>query len=587
MNPHFPYTHPEQLKSLTIQELQDLAGELRAYLVSTILHSGGHFAGNLGVVELTLALLSEYNLPYDSVIWDVGHQSYIHKILTGRYADLPGIRSLNGISGFPKMEESVFDAFGTGHSSTSVSAGLGMAVAARLQGETEKRIAVVVGDGALTGGMAFEALNNLAASQANLLVIVNDNHMGIDPNTGAMDRHLQHISESAENIFQNLGLDYFGPVDGHDLNTIKPLIRSLRKKEGPQVLHIRTTKGKGYAPAEAEQTLWHSAPQFVKINPGENPARKWQDAFGDCLMNIADLDEKVVGITPAMPSGSGMVKLMEKYPHRFFDVGIAEQHAVTFAAGLAAGGNKPFLNIYSTFLQRGYDQLIHDVALQKLPVVFCIDRAGLVGEDGPTHHGSFDIAFLQCIPNMLIAAPADEPELQQLMKLAPEVNLPFAIRYPKGSIPAALHSNALQFGKGICLQKGSHTAIISTGLASQFCHQALNACEGTPSHYHFPFIKPLDTDLLDSIFSTHSHIITAEDGCISGGFGMALADYSAQNKYMLQFTHAGIPDEFISHGNNNELYEMCGYSPQRIVQMIHQIMKGYLPNSESETDPEA
>ncbi len=546
--------------------------EIRAYFISTILHSGGHFAGNLGVVELSVALHYVFNFESDRIIWDVGHQAYIHKLLTNRKEALKHIREFNGISGFPKMTESTWDHFGTGHSSTSISAALGMAVAASLKGQNQRKIVAVVGDGALTGGMSFEALNNVISTHPNLLIILNDNHIGIDPNTGAIDRHLQDISSHTENIFTNFGLPYQGPIDGHNLPELIRVFNAAKSVIGPQVLHLKTTKGKGYLPAETEQTRWHSTSRYVKINPPAKPAnRKWQDVFADTLIELAQHNSQILGITPAMPSGSGMIKAMEKFPTRFFDVGIAEQHAITFAAGLATEGFIPFVNIYSTFLQRGYDQWIHDVALQKLPVVLCIDRAGLVGEDGPTHHGTFDIAFLRCIPDIIISAPRNEIEFRNLMHTAAKTQIPFCIRYPKGEgflnqLPSEL--NTIDAGKAVALKNGKKVAIISTGITSTFALQAAELTKQPAGIFHFPFIKPLDTDCLNQIARDYTNIITIEDGAITGGFGEGIADYMASIAYNGKIKHLGIPDAFITHGDNAILYDICGYSPAKIAAAI-------------------
>lgn len=553
----------EDVRQLERSLLQPLADECRDYLISTILESGGHFAGNLGVVELTVALMHKLNPGHDRIIWDVGHQSYVHKMLTGRRERLHTIRSFGGLSGFPSRSESQADAFGTGHSSTAISAALGIAVANTLQGNRSAMVVAVVGDGALTGGMAFEALNNATSTDANVLIVVNDNHMGIDPNTGAIDQHLQLLNPDDHNIFKDLGLPYHGPVDGHDMDALLVALDAAVAQKGPRVLHVRTVKGKGYAPAEAEQTRWHSTSRFVKIDRDSQPAGiRWHEAAGRILHELAHKDARLTGITPAMPTGSGLLDCFRDFPDRFFDVGIAEQHATTFAAGLAAGGMKPFLVIYSTFLQRGYDQVIHDIALQCLPVVICIDRAGLVGEDGPTHHGVFDIPFLACIPNMKILAPAWPEELRLMMKDALETSGPVAIRYPKGNVqPAPVN---IENVAPVCLKEGSNTAIVSTGLATNLAMEASSARGFTATHYHMPVIKPLDAGFVAMLASRYSKIVTVEDGAIAGGMGHILASALYQAGFSGNITHLGVPDAFIPHGSNNVLYEFCGYAPEDI-----------------------
>lgn len=564
---------PQELKTLSIDSLTEVCKELREEFINTISTHGGHFAGNLGVVELTVALHYEFDFLKHKIIWDVGHQSYIHKMITGRRDDLPGIRSLNGISGFPKMSESNYDHFGTGHSSTALSAAMGMAAAARLNNQTDIVHIPIVGDGALTGGMTLEALNNLAANYSNVLLIINDNHIGIDPNTGAIDKHLQEMEANKPNIFTNLGIPYFGPVDGHNLTELIAALQSVKEIKGPRVLHVKTIKGKGFAPAEAEQTRWHSTTKYVKLETGNsNHGKKWQDVFADSLMELASLFPDLVGITPAMPSGSGMIKPMLAFPERFFDVGIAEQHAVTFAAGLAAAGKIPILNIYSTFLQRGYDQLIHDAALQKLPVIFCIDRAGLVGEDGPTHHGAFDIAFLRCIPDIILAAPSNAQEFRNLLYTACTAGKPFAIRYPKGNIPATEVEPAgyesLQIGKGTCVKKGKNTAVIGIGLGTELASQAILKSNSGASLYDIRFVKPLDKDLLQHIFSSYNNIITIEDGSISGGCGEEIRILSQDFGFTGKITNLGIPDCFVEHGDNAQLYSQCGYGVEKIIELL-------------------
>ena len=562
------------MAGLNPSELAQLADECRHYIIETILKSGGHFAGNLGVVELTVALMHCMNRQ-DRLIWDVGHQSYVHKILSGRKNDLPGVRTFGGISGFPKRDENPADAFGTGHSSTAISAALGMAEADLLQNNPNALTIAVVGDGALTGGMAFEALNNAGTSQANVLIVINDNHIGIDPNNGAIDRHLQSIESSTDNVFTLFGLPYTGPVDGHNLNELLHAIRSNIGLTGPRILHVKTIKGKGYTPAETEQTRWHSTASYVKIeNVQQQSGLKWHELVGQELLNLAQNDNKVVGITPAMPSGSGLQQCFNEFPNRFFDTGIAEQHAATFAAGLAAAGMKPYLVVYSTFLQRAFDQVIHDIALQQLPVTMLIDRAGLVGEDGPTHHGVFDMAFLSCIPGIDLYAPAWKEELQEYLRIATGANKPVAIRYPKG--PAA----GIQ-GKNIdlkqltekgysLLQTGSGIALVSCGLATLLCEKAVEQTANNPGHFHIGRIKNFHPELLNDL-KQYTHIVTVEDGCIPGGMGHQLLNCLQQIGFRGQCTNLGVPDRFIPHGSNEKLYEYCGFAPHQIADCVQKL----------------
>jgi len=562
----------KDLSALNEGELRILSNECRQFLIDTILQHGGHFAGNLGVVELTVALLKIFNTDTDSVIWDVGHQSYAWKVLTGRREDLSSIRSYGGIAGFPKRGENPADHFGTGHSSTAISAAMGMAVAAKLQKNNHSVHIAIVGDGVLSGGMAFEALNNAVATQANLLIIINDNQISIDAGTGAMNEHLASIKPGESNIFRQLNLDYHGPVDGHDLPQLLNELSRLKTLQHPRVLHIKTIKGKGYAPAEAEQTKWHSTSKFVKIDTQKTtPARKWHEVAGETMLEIAVKHPHTVGITPAMPSGSGLIECFKTYPDRFFDTGIAEQHAVTFAAGLSAGGVKPFVFIYSTFLQRGYDQVIHDIALQNLPVVICIDRAGLVGEDGPTHHGVFDIPMLRCIPGIKLLAPATAGELQTMMHAAVEANYPTAIRYPKGAVPEfsvnTCNKNPLE-NPGECIIKGEKIAVLSTGIATALVHEAFKLDDFPAAHYHFPVINLLSDKMTAELVHAYSHIITVEDGAIAGGFGEAWSEKLYNFGFQGKVQHLGIPHEFITHGSNDILYDLCGYSPRKIAQAL-------------------
>ncbi len=558
--------HPSQIHDLSEIQLSELADELRNYIIETILLHGGHFAANLGVIELTVALLNQFNLNNDVILWDVGHQSYPYKVLTQRKNQLQSIRNYQGISGFPKIEESAFDHFGTGHSSTAISAAMGMAMAAKIDNESDKNFIAVVGDGALTGGMSYEAINNLLGSNLNVTVILNDNQMGIDPNTGALNHHLMGSNNlEIQNWFQWFGLNYYGPIDGHNINDLTEAFVSLKKIQGPKLLHVKTIKGKGYEPAEKEQTRYHATSKYVKIQPNDMPSKKWQDVFGDILIEVAKKHEAVVGITPAMPSSCGMLNAMKLFPNRFFDVGISEQHAVTFAAGLATKGKIPIVNIYSTFLQRAYDQLIHDVALQNLPVIFCIDRAGLVGEDGPTHHGAFDISFLNCIPNIEIFAPIDAQELCNAICYGIEARKPIAIRYPKGTLTDCewtIPPNNLEINFPPKTDIQDHKiAIVSTGNASTIALQAIEEGGLNVDFLHFPQIKPMPICDL----SHYKTVITIEDGSIRGGFGEAL---ETQYSFEGQWIHLGIPDEFIAHGSNDILYEIAGYGVNAIIKTV-------------------
>jgi 1-deoxy-D-xylulose-5-phosphate synthase len=557
--------------------LPGLCEELRGELIKIILRQGGHFAGNLGVIELTVALHRVFSSPEDPIVWDVGHQAYPHKMLTGRMSDLHTIRRYNGISGFPKRGENPHDVFGTGHSSTALSAALGMSLAASLKKEIHRTCIAVVGDGALTGGMAFEALNQAAVSQSRLLIVVNDNNIGIDPNTGAMARMLQEMEPGKPNWFTAMGFDYYGPADGHDVLALVEMLERLKAGKLPAVLHVKTIKGKGYEPAEKEQTRFHSAPAWVKLDPAQphKEQLRFQDIFGDTLCELAALHPQVCGVTPAMPSGSGMRRVMQEYPDRFWDVGIAEQHAVTLCAGLAAEGMKPFCSVYSTFLQRGYDQLIHDVALQSLPVVFCIDRAGLVGEDGPTHHGSFDLAFLNPIPNLIIAAPRDEAHLRALMHTAAaDTEKPWAIRYPRGGSGRPMQQidiPADSLGKAEWLREGSGTVILALG---PLCFAALEAAERseTPCAVaDMRFLKPLDLTFLDTVFAHFDAVITLEDGVVNGGLATAVAAHAAAVNYRGKLRHLGIPDVFPSQGSVAELWKELGYDRDGIAAAIRSV----------------
>jgi 1-deoxy-D-xylulose-5-phosphate synthase len=528
------------------------------------------------VVELTVALHYIFNFEQDKLVWDVGHQAYIHKLLTERKDQFESIRRLNGLSGFPKIDESIYDHFGTGHSSTSISAILGMAEASLLDQRNKKHIAVI-GDGSLSGGMAFEALNNLGMSKANVLVIVNDNEMGIDPNLGAINQHLAKINNSSSNFFENLNIDYSGPIDGHDLDALTSFFIKNKKVTKPQVLHIKTVKGKGHEAAEKEQTQWHSV-SYVKIDPLKPETRdvkplKFQDVFGYTLVELAKQDARVVGITPAMPSGSSMKYLMDEMPERVFDVGIAEQHAVTFSAGLALEGKRPFCNIYSSFAQRAFDQIIHDVALQNIPVVFCLDRAGLVGEDGPTHHGVFDLAFLNCIPNLTVVSPMDEHELRNAMYWAKDyTDGPVVIRYPRGRGTKINYQNpitSIEIGKSRMIIEGNELAILSIGAIGTEVQKALNRGGFKDvTHIDARFMKPLDTQLYVEAFRRHRRIITVEDGCLKGGFGESIKVLALDIKFSGSITSLGLPDEFIPHGEIHELREKYGINSDGIEKVI-------------------
>jgi 1-deoxy-D-xylulose-5-phosphate synthase len=569
---------PSDLKKLSNDQLPQLCQEIRGFFIEKILKNGGHFSANLGVVELTVALHYTFDFKIDRLVWDVGHQAYIHKLLTGRKKDFERIRKLGGIAGFPKIDESEYDHFGTGHSSTSISAILGMAEAAKLDNKPHKHIAVI-GDGSLTGGMAFEALNNLGTSNANVLVIINDNQIGIDPNSGAINHHLNTINENI-NFFKTLGLEYEGPIDGHDMNE---LIHSLEKcgdVTTPQILHIRTIKGKGYLPAEKAQTDWHSV-SYVKIDPSKSNAEdpspsKFQDVFGHTLLELAEKDQRIVGITPAMPSGSSMKILMDAMPDRVFDVGIAEQHAVTFSAGLAAAGKRPFCSIYSSFAQRAYDQIIHDVALQNIPVVFCIDRAGLVGADGPTHHGSFDIAYLNAIPNLTIISPMDEHELRNAMYWAADfTGGPVVIRYPRGIGSKTTFKNEIQplkIGTSRILQKGNQIAIISIGEIGTEVQKAIKDLGNTIHHIDARFIKPIDENEIINTLQSFDQIVTVEESCLIGGFGQQIKSIAQDQNYMGKITSLGLPDQFIEQGTRDELRAKYKLDENEIRRCIHAIM---------------
>ena len=565
---------PSGLRKLNPEQLPQLAKELREFIIDIIATKEGHLGASLGVVELTIALHYLFDTPTDLLVWDVGHQAYGHKILTGRKEVFHTNRQFDGVAGFPSRKESNFDAFGVGHSSTSISSALGMAIASRLKGETEKQHIAVIGDASIASGMAFEALNHAGVSKANLLIILNDNAIGIDPSVGALKEYLTKVKSDKKlaaqnNIIKALNFEYSGPINGHDLPKILSELERLKTIKGPKFLHVITTKGKGLQQAEEDQVTYHAPGKFDKksgerVTKDLNLYTKYQDVFGKTIVELADQNDKIVGITPAMLTGSSLKFLMEKYPKRTFDVGIAEQHAVTLAAGMTTQGIIPFCNIYSTFLQRAYDQIIHDVALQNLPVIFCLDRAGVVGEDGATHHGVFDIAYLRCIPNLIIFAPSNEIELRNILYTAQlGLDNPIAIRYPRGFgkiIDWEKPFNKIEIGKGICLQEGENIAILSVGTIAKNISDAQDLIDvkSNYAHYDMRFVKPLDEQLLHRIFQKHQTIITVEDGIIKGGFGSAILEFASENKYQNNITVLGIPDEFIPHGSILELHKKIG-----------------------------
>lgn len=562
---------PKNLRQVSASDLPQLAQELREFIIDIVATKEGHLGASLGVVELTIALHYIFNTPNDKLIWDVGHQAYGHKILTDRKEIFDTNRQLGGISGFPKMSESEYDSFGTGHSSTSISAILGMAIASKLKGDTNKQHIAVIGDASIASGMAFEGLNHMGVTDANVLVILNDNAIGIDPSVGALKKYLTNVKKGNakdENIFECLNFDYSGPIDGHDINQLLSELERLKSISGPKLLHVITTKGKGLKQAEENQVTYHAPGKFDKITgnlvekSSENLPPKYQDVFGHTIVELAKENEKIVGITPAMPTGSSLKFMMEELPGRAFDVGIAEQHAVTMAAGMATEGLVPFCNIYSTFLQRAYDQVIHDVALQNLPVIFCLDRAGLVGQDGATHHGVFDIAFLRCIPNLIVYSPMNEIELRNIMYTA-QLGLehPIAIRYPRGrgvlkewKIPF----EKIEIGSSRELKKGSKIAILSIGHIGNLISEIITELEHPVEigHYDMRFIKPLDKNVLVKIFADYAKVITFEDGCKKGGFGSAILEISNEMNYAGKITIMGIDDKFIEQGTTEELYQI-------------------------------
>jgi 1-deoxy-D-xylulose-5-phosphate synthase len=619
---------PHDLKQMSREQLHQVCDELRQYIIDVVSVHGGHFGASLGVVELTVALHYVYNTPYDQLVWDVGHQAYGHKILTGRRNSFSTNRKYKGLSGFPKRSESEYDTFGVGHSSTSISAALGMAIAAKLKKEDRKSVAVI-GDGAMTAGMAFEAMNHAGVADADMLVILNDNCMSIDPNVGALKEYLTDITTShtynkirddvwkmlgklpvgkhftrdmaskmeagikgmiskSSNLFESLGIRYFGPIDGHNITKLVDTLKDLRKMPGPKLLHIVTVKGKGYELAEKDQTKWHAPGLFDKVT-GEIYKKKfetvqppkYQDVFGHTIIELAEKNEKIMGITPAMPSGSSLKFMMEKMPDRALDVGICEQHAATLSAGLATQGMRVFCNIYSSFMQRAYDQVVHDIAIQKLPVVLCLDRAGLVGEDGPTHHGAYDIAYFRCIPNMIVSAPMNEQELRNLMYTAQleSTHNPFVIRYPRGEGVMPEWRTAFQqieIGKGRKIKNGKDVAILSFGHPGNFAITAIRELrtEGIdPAHYDLRFVKPIDEALLHEVFANYDKIVTVEDGTVVGGFGSAVLEFMNAHNYKAEVKILGIPDRLVEHGTLKELHRECEYDATAIAAAIRELMK--------------
>ncbi|GIV36429.1 MAG: 1-deoxy-D-xylulose-5-phosphate synthase [Cyclobacteriaceae bacterium] len=621
---------PVDLRKLEPDKLLQVCEELRQFIIDNVSVYGGHFGASLGVVELTVALHYVFNTPYDLLVWDVGHQAYGHKILTGRRDVFHTNRIYRGISGFPKRSESPYDTFGVGHSSTSVSAALGMAQASQYLGMHNRQHVAVIGDGALTGGIAFEGLNNAGVSDTNLLIILNDNCMSIDPNVGALKDYLTDITTSRtynklkdevwnllgklstfgksaqeivakiengiksavlsqSNFFESLNLRYFGPVDGHDVHHLVSILRDMREIKGPKILHCVTVKGKGYGPAEkGNATTWHAPGTFDKIT-GEIHKKiydtpqppKYQDVFGHTLVELARMNDKIVGVTPAMPSGSSMNIMMKEFPDRAFDVGIAEQHAVTFSAGMATQGLIPFCNIYSTFMQRAYDQVIHDVCIQNLPVNFCLDRAGFAGADGPTHHGAYDLAYFRCLPNIIVSAPMNEQELRNLMYTAslPRTEKAFSIRYPRGQgvMPNwRTPFEQIEIGTGRTLREGRELAILSIGHIGNYAAAVCQELEKEGidiGHYDMRFVKPLDENLLHKIFTRYSKIVTVEDGCIQGGFGSAILEFMADNGYHAQVVRLGIPDRVVEHGEQHELHAECGFDPQGIKRAVMALLQ--------------
>jgi len=570
--------HPQDLRTLAKEDLPQLAQELRAFIIKIVASKEGHLGASLGVVELTIALHYVFETPEDILLWDVGHQAYGHKLLTGRRTNFHTNRQYGGLSGFPKRSESVFDTFGTGHASTSISAALGMAISSQLKGLQKHHIAII-GDASIAGGMAFEGLNHAGVTKANLLVILNDNAIGIDPSVGALKQYLTNVKkgqQKEDNIFEALNFEYSGPIDGHDLNALVQELERLKKVEGPKFLHVITTKGKGLKQAEDNQVVYHAPGKFNAKTGDLIPSDKthlppkFQDVFGKTLVELATENKNIVGITPAMPTGSSLKFMMEAFPKRAFDVGIAEQHAVTLAAGMATQGLVPFCAIYSTFLQRAYDQVIHDVALQNLPVIFCLDRAGLVGQDGATHHGVFDIAYLRCIPNLIIVAPRNEIELRNIMYTAQQgLEHPIAIRYPRGRgkiLNWKQDFETITIGTGVQLQEGQKIAVLSVGAIANNVQNAIENLE--IAHFDMRFIKPLDERLLKAIFKNYSTIVTVENGTIRGGFGSAVLEFAAQHNFKNTIYIKGIPDEFIEHGTTKELQKQLGLDDDALSEFL-------------------
>ena len=615
--------YPSDLKKVKKEDLQQVCTELRQFIIDSVSVNGGHFGASLGVVELSVALHYVYNTPIDQLVWDVGHQAYGHKILTGRRDVFHTNRKYGGISGFPKRSESEYDSFGVGHSSTSISAALGMAIAADLLGQKEQKHVAIIGDGSMTAGLPFEALQHAGSSKADILIILNDNQMSIDPNIGSLREYLTDITTSktynkvredvwkvlgkmpygkfnqklaskiegglkgvvskTSNLFEALGLRYFGNVDGHNVLKLVETLKDLHQIKGPKVLHINTIKGKGYDLAEKDQTLWHAPGTFDKVTGKINKVvydspqpPKYQDVFGKTLVELANMNPKVMGVTPAMPSGCSMKFMMEEMPDRAFDVGICEQHAVTLSAGLATQGMKVFCNIYSTFMQRAYDMVIHDVAIQKLPVIMCLDRAGVVGDDGPTHHGCYDIAYMRCIPNMVIAAPMNEQELRNMMYTAQldENKLPYVIRYPRGEGVMPVWQTPFEkmiTGQGELIQEGEEIAILSIGHPGNFVISACKELESQgikPTHFNMRFIKPLDETIMHQVGKNYKKVITIEDGTIVGGFGSACLEFFAEHNYQVEVKILGIPDRLVEHGKPAELHKECGYDKEAIMETI-------------------
>lgn len=576
--------NPKDLRKLSKNQLPQLAKELRDFIIDIVATKEGHLGASLGVVELTIALHYVFDTPNDLLIWDVGHQAYGHKILTERKELFHTNRQLGGISGFPKRAESIYDAFGTGHSSTSISAALGMAIASNIKGDFNKQHIAVIGDASIASGMAFEGLNHAGVTDANLLIVLNDNAMGIDPSVGALKNYFTNVKLGKKvrknNIIEALNFNYSGPIDGHNIEVVIAELERLKTIKGPKFLHIITTKGKGLDKAEQDQVKYHAPGKFDKIT-GELVAKsnellppKFQDVFGETILELALKNKKIVGITPAMPTGSSLKLMIDEIPERAFDVGIAEQHAVTLAAGMATQGLIPFCTIYSTFLQRAYDQIIHDVALQNLPVIFCIDRAGIVGEDGATHHGAFDIAYLRCIPNLVIFAPLNETELRNIMYTAQlGIDFPLAIRYPRGAgtvIDWKKPFQKIEIGKGEKITEGTKIAVLSIGtIGNQIIDIQSEFPKNCVAHYNLRFVKPLDAELLHHIFEKFDEIITIEDGTIIGGFGSAILAFASENNYKNKtIKHLGIPDNFIEHGKVNELFESIHLSKEAIIKII-------------------